>query len=90
MWRSRRSIYLEPGEVAALAEASRQASLHSKAHPRQGLLAAVAAALESFAAENGVLVTPAPAEVARQAARLHLRRHVAHPAVRLHDPPRTG
>ncbi len=86
MWRSRRRVYLEPGEVAALAEAARQAAARSEPHPRQRVLAAVTAALESLAAEHGLLITPAPAEVAREAARLHLRRH----AEEAPAPPRTG
>lgn len=79
MWRTVRSIYLEPGEAAVLAEAARQAAACSEPHPRPGLLRILAAALESLAEGDGLLLQPASATLAR---------HAAHSYV-LHDGVRT-
>ena len=72
MWQTRRAIYLEPGEVAVLAAAARQAAERSEPHPRQGLFLAAAAAFDKLAAGDGLLVVPASSAAARRAARFHV------------------
>lgn len=66
-------MYLEPGEVQALAEALRAAAGRTWAHPRQGLFLALAAALEDMVAGAGVVVAPASRYVVRQAALTYVR-----------------
>lgn len=74
MRRRRSALFLEPGEVQALAEAVRTAADGVGAHPRRGLFVATAAALEALVDGDGVMVVPAPRAVARWAARSHARR----------------
>ena len=52
------SLYLEPGEVAALASALRGAGRRPVEHPEDVLFAAVADALEAMAAGAGVACAP--------------------------------
>ncbi len=72
MWRTRHRLFLEPGEVEALAAAARAASAAGPPHPRQLLLAAAAEALEAWAEPDGLLVRRAPACIRRRGARVHL------------------
>ena len=72
MWRTRHRLFLEPGEVEALAAAARAASAAGPPHPRQLLLAAAAEALEALAEPAGLLVRRAPASIRRRGARVHL------------------
>ena len=74
MWRNDEGIYLEPGEISVLADLARQAVPPGPPqHPKDLMLAALAAALSDMPAAAGVVVVPAPASVAREAARAHLR-----------------
>jgi len=76
-------LYLEPGEIAILADLARQAVPGgSPQHPRDLMLAALASALSNMPSAAGVLVLPAPPAVAQEAARAHLRQSVALPASR--------
>ncbi len=81
MWRTRRTAVLEPGEVEALADAARRAAQHSEPHPRQGLLLAVADALEAMAGAEGLAFVPAPAEAMRRAAVRQVRPHPGRHAI---------
>lgn len=81
MWRNAQGIYLEPGEVAILANLARQAvPAGPPQHPRGLMLAALASALSDMPTAAGVVVLPAPPAVARQAARAHLCPSAALPA----------
>ncbi len=75
MWRGANGILvLEPGEVEALMRAARDAARRCPWwHPRRGMLAAVAVALATPAAADGVAVAPADAALLRRAARAHVR-----------------
>ena len=74
MWRNGKGfIYLEPGEVAALAALARQAVPTGPAtHPRELMLAAVADALRDMVDGIGVVVGPAPEVAVRQAAQAYV------------------
>ncbi len=63
------SLYLEPGEVAALATALRGAGRRPVEHPEDVLLAAVADALGAMAGGAGVTCAPARDVAMREAAR---------------------
>jgi hypothetical protein len=69
-----RSLYLEPGEVEALADAARQAANTGPPHPRQLLLRALAAELAARAgAKHECLLAPAPRRAGRRAARRYVK-----------------
>ena len=75
MWRGANGILvLEPGEVEALMGAARDAARRCPWwHPRRAMLEAVAVALTTLAAADGVAVAPAGAALLRRAARAHVR-----------------
>jgi len=68
----RQSVYLQPGEVAAIADAMRQAAQGQEGHPRQGLLLATTGAFEALV-DGGVVAGPALGFVPWWAARRHIR-----------------
>lgn len=76
MWRDAGgAIYLEPGEVALLAELARRAAPEgpqAPTHPGTLMLQALAAALSAWVDRPGVILAPAPVLTARRAARAHL------------------
>lgn len=83
MWQSARGVYLEPGEIAILADLARQAVPSGPAqHPKDLMLAALAAALSDMPAAAGIVVLPASPAVAREAAGAHLRPSAAVPPSR--------
>ena len=94
MWRnSDGGLYLEPGEIAALAEAAqRMVPPDEPTHPRDLMLSALAALLDAMTAACGVVVTPAPSAVAHRAAQAYVRRSsdaTLEPASRLPHTPRS-
>ena len=62
------SLYLEPGEVAALVSALRGAGRRPVEHPEDALLAAVAEALGAMVGGAGVTCAPARDAAMREAA----------------------
>ena len=78
MWRTgRRGLYLEPDELAALADAARQTPPPARPEPAARsnalFLAAVAAARSEMVEGPGVWAVPAPTAVRRLAARALVR-----------------
>ena len=66
-------VYLEPGEIAALAALARQAAPKEPAtHPRELMLAAVADVLGEMTDGPGVVLALAPEAVVRQAAQAYV------------------
>ena len=76
MWRNGKGfIYLEPGEVAALAALARQAVPTGPAtHPRELMFAALGDVLGDVIDGPGVVLALAPAFVVRQAAQAYVQR----------------
>jgi|GEM_PF-3422891 len=76
MWRNEKGgIYLEPGEVAVLADlSSRAVPPGPPTHPNTLMLAVLAEALAEMVTGPGVILAPAPAAVVRQAAQAYVRR----------------
>jgi hypothetical protein len=73
------ALYLEPGEIAVLANLARQAVPPGPpTHPNALLLAVLAERLAEMAGGPGVVVSPAPAPVVRQAAEAYV--HSGHAA----------
>ena len=74
MWRAGQGgIYLEPGEVSILAGLALEAVPYGPpSHPRDLLLAALAAVLEEIGEDGGVILAPAPPSVRREAAAAHV------------------
>lgn len=70
MWRSEQgALYLEPGEVAALADAIRQVlPLGPPQHPRDLMLAALAQALPRLGGTDGLLLAQAGVAIVQEAA----------------------
>ena len=65
-------MFLEPDEIAALADAARQAVPPGPAlHPRDLLLKALAEVFDAMI--DGATMAPAPASVVRQAAAAYVR-----------------
>ena len=75
MWRNGKGlVYLEPGEVAALAALARQAVPTGPAtHPRELMFAALGEVLGDVIDGPGVVLALAPESVVRQAARAYVR-----------------
>ena len=75
MWRNRKGgIYLEPGEIAVMADlARRSVPPGPPAHPNALMLAALAEALAKMTDGPGAVLAPAPASVVRQAAQAYVR-----------------
>ena len=74
VWQEDGRVYLEPGEVAALASAARQATPAGEpTHPRDLLLAALADVLDGLTAGGGIVLAAAPAAVVRRAAQAYVR-----------------
>ena len=68
-------VYLEPGEIAALAALARQAAPKGPAtHPRALMLAAVSEVLSELTDGPGVVIALAPQSVVHQAAQAYRRR----------------
>ena len=76
MWRSGEGfVYLEPGEVTALAALARQTVPEGAAtHPRELMFAALGEVLGEVIDGPGVVLALAPEAVVRQAARAYVRR----------------
>jgi hypothetical protein len=69
------ALYLEPGEIAVLAElARRSVPAGAPAHPNALLLAALGEALAEMVDGTGVVIAPAPVSAVRQAAHAYVRR----------------
>lgn len=69
------ALYLEPGEIAALATLARRAvTPGAPTHPNALLLAALAKRLTEMADGPGVVMPPAPPAVVHQAAQAYIRR----------------
>ena len=76
VWRTACKIFLESGEAAVLAEAACLAAICPEPHPRQGRLRSVAAVMDALAVGDGLLLQPALASTARQAARRHVLQQI--------------
>jgi hypothetical protein len=75
MWRAKDRLYLEPGEIAVLADlARRPVPLGPPLHPNTLLLAALAEALGDMTDGAGVVIAPASQAVVHQAAQAYVRR----------------
>ena len=76
MWRNGKGlVYLEPGEVAALAALARQAVPTGPAtHPRELMFAALGEVLGDVIDGPGVVLALAPQSVVHQAAQAYIRR----------------
>lgn len=78
MWRNRNGVYLEPGEVAILADlADRAVPSGPATHPSALMLAALARVLSKMIDGPGVVVAPAPAAIVHQAAMSQVQPAVA-------------
>lgn len=74
VWREAGRVYLEPGEVAAMAAAVRCAVPSGEpTHPRDLLLETLADVLDGMTVGAGIMLATAPAAVVRRAAEAYLR-----------------